>query len=991
MSNRRAPPVPDGGTASGRNDSRSDLGRGVLAIAGLSSLAFAQPIYDLLRRSPEFFAIRELAVTHVAALTVFLAIAPTLVLSVPATAAKLLRPTWLRPVVATTVGLLAGVIGLQAASALPPLGAVLLAAFVAGGAAIAYGSSNAARSLALLLSTAAVVSPAVLLADRDVRRSMGASSVLVAAEDTGSRTPIVLAIFDEWPLTSILDAEGAIDRLRFPNLARFADRATWHANATAVSNMTHHAVPAMLTGLPPEKGRLPIAADHPVNLFTLLAPSHDLFVHEPITSLCPLGLNLLEGPPVPFSHRFALLIEDLGVVWLATTLPASWTGSLPSVTQTWSGFNLSESPSAQEPQPDRQLAREQPHRRNANRVADFRRFVEAIRSPGDRPGLYFTHTLLPHAPDEYLPSGRRYRRGGIGGLEDGVWTEIPGLVQRHRKAHLLQVQFMDRLIGELMAKLEALDLFDRSVIAITADHGASFQPGRPHRLPDPTDPTGGQVLDLLAVPLIVKAPFQERGEISYDPVSLSELTPRLLDLAGADARTAAFRPAEAVAPLLLGEGAADLTIPADRDGWKQARLTEQSALLGKANDPNGIGALPELHGLPVSDLPLRDGPTRIRLLDADAWDDVDLEAETLPAVALAAFTEGEAPRDTPVVVALNGIVADSVHPYLDARGRERVAALLPEELFRAGRNEVELFLASRSRGHLELERLQPPPTFVFEEDPLYRFETLRNEQGLIRELLRHSIGDPAREPDQLRVVPHRPKLRGYLVATVAEHGAEGDARQHFEVRGWTLDRASGGQRKTVVVVVGGRDATTFSGPGSTDSGFSLRTAADRERIEREGIVAFTVGSPDIATRLRFAYLALERGSGAEEIMPISDGRRLEVVAAGDRLVGAVDTVEAVDRTTRIRGWAADLDRGEGARQIVVYRDGKLLVNLGHPNRKRPEIAEQLDDPDLLRTGFLGVVPGAPLPSDFAGRHRVFAVLTRGVAVELPVRPSPTDR
>lgn len=991
MRSRGELPVPDSGNSSRRIASRPDLARGVLAIAGLSSLAFAQPVYDLLRRSPEFFAIRELAPSHVAALTVLLAVGPTLALSAPATAAWLLRPTWLRPAIATTAGLLAGVISLQAARGLPPLGAVLLAASVAAGATAAYACSRAARSFALLLSVAVVACPAMLLVDRSVRRSIGASLPVITVEDTGARTPVVLAIFDEWPLISILDAEGAIDGVRFPNLARFAARATWHPNATAVSNMTNHAVPAMLTGLPPERDRLPIAADHPLNLFTLLAPSHDLFVMEPITSLCPPGLNLLEGPSVPFSHRFGLLVEDLGTVWLAATLPAPWTRVLPAMTQTWSGFNRSESRGALEPEADLQLARDQPHRRNANRVSDFRRFVEAIKPLGERPGLYFTHTLLPHAPAEYLPSGRKYRRGGIGGLQDGVWTATPELVRRHQKEHLLQVQFMDRLIGELIAQLEALDLFDRSVVAIAADHGASFLPGRPHRVPDPTDPTGGQVLDLVAVPLIIKAPFQERGEIDYDPVSLVELTPRLLELAGADDRTEALRTAVSAAPLLFGDGAADVEIPADRDGWRQARLAEQTALLGEANDPAAIGALPALHGLPVAALPLRNGETRIRLIGADAWDDVDLNATTLPAVVLAAFTEGEAPPDAPVVVALNGIVADSVHAYPDARGRERVAALLPETLFREGRNEVELFLASRRRGTLELERLQPPPTFVFEEDSRYRFEPLRNENGLIRGLLRFQVGDPAQEPDRLRVVPHRPELRGYLVATVSDNGPEGAPVQHIEVRGWTLDQTNAGQRKTVVVVVGGRVATTFSGPGSTDSGFSLRAEADREQIEREGIVVFTVGSTDIATRLRFAYLPLEHVGSGNEIMPISDGRRLDVLAAGDRLPGAVESVEAIGRTTRIRGWAVDLDREETPRQIVVYRDGEFLVNLGYTSRERPDIAEQLDEPDLLRTGFIGEVPGAPLPSDFARRHRVFAVLARGAAVELPMQPTPTDR
>lgn len=986
MTDRSVSQAPDSGAADGRIDPRTELGRGVLAVAGLSSLAVAQPIYDVLRHAPEFFAIRGLSMSHVVALVVLLAVGPTLALAAPAVAAWLLRPTWIRPALATPLGLLVGLVGLQAGRGLPPPGAAVLATVVAAGAIFAYVRSPAARSLALLLSGAVVVSPAILILDSDVRRGLSGRFPTVSIEDTGARAPVVLAIFDEWPLISTLDAEGTIDRQRFPNLARLADRATWYPNVTAASNMTNHAVPAMLTGSPPERDRLPTAADHPINLFTLLAPSHDLFVMEPITSLCPLDLNLLEEPPASFHRVLGPLVADLSTVWFTVTLPKRWTEALPPITRTWSGFNRRGSPTASVTEADRELARMQPHRRNANRVNDFRRFVDAIRPAGERPGLYFTHTLLPHAPDEYLPSGRSYRSGRIDGLNDGIWTASPWLVQHHRKRHLLQVQFVDRLIGELIAKLEALDLFDRSVIAIASDHGASFLPGKPHRLPDPTDLTGGQILDLVAVPLIIKAPFQERAEVDRDPFSLVDLAPRLLDLAGGDSRTAFPRPRAATAPLFFGEAGSDVELPADRAGWLGARLVEQTALLGSANDPTDIGTVPELHGRPVSALPRRDGRTRVRLLNPEAWHDVDPTAPTLPAVVEAVFTEGQAPLDTPVVVALNGIIADSVRPYRDARGRDRVASLLPEKLFRAGRNEVELFLTASRQGNLELERLQPPPTFAFEVDARHRFEVLRNENGLIRDLLRHSIRDPDHTPGKLRVLANSPELRGHLVATVPQLGSANGDVQHFELRGWTLDAANTGQHKVVVVVVGGRAVTSFSGPGAQDSGFILRLAADRELVEREGVVAFTVGHREKATRLRFNYGAIERGPAGTEVMPISDGRRLAVLPTGDKLAGGVDRVRPADRTTRIHGWAADIDRGEAPRQIVIYRDGRFLANLGRPNRERPDVAERFDRPGLLRTGFSGAVPGAPLPSDFSKRHRVFAILARGAAVELPLQP-----
>ena len=75
------------------------------------------------------------------------------------------------------------------------------------------------------------------------------------------------------------------------------------------------------------------------------------------------------------------------------------------------------------------------------------------------------------------------------------------------------------------------------------------------------------------------------------------------------------------------------------------------------------------------------------------------------------------------------------------------------------------------------------------------------------------------------------------------------------------------------------------------------------------------------------------------------------------------------------------------RQIVIYREGKFLKNLG-ANRDRPDVVAHHDDPRLLRTGFRGVVSGAPEPETLAERHRVFALMLSGSAVELPIRAAP---
>ncbi len=976
-----------GGSKSRNIRRRTGLGRGVLAIAGLSSLALAQPTYDLLRRMPEFFVIRILSMGDLLVLAALLAIVPTLLLSAPAAAAQVLRPAWVRPAVAAPAGLLTGVIALQAARGLPAVPATTLAVLACAGVAWAYVRSPAVRFFGLLLSGATILVPTILVVDGDVRRVVDNSRQPVAIDGAGARAPIVLAVFDEWSVISILDSEGRIDRDRFPNLARFADRATWYPNATAASNMTTHAVPAMLTGLMPERGQLPITADHPVNLFTLLGASHDVFAMETSTALCPPDLNLLQGQRPSFPQRFGLLIADLSVVWLRLTLPKTWAERLPPVTEAWSGFNWGGSGAMTSAASD-QLERAKSHARGAERVTDYRRFLDSIGPPPQRPPLYFVHTLLPHAPWQHLPSGRQYPLTRFRGLDEGNWTTDRWAVRHHWKRYLLQVEFMDRLIGELMTRLESMDLFDQSLIAITADHGLSFQPGRSRRLPDPTDASGNQVLDLVAVPLIIKAPFQDRAQIDDSPVSLVDLTPRILELAGADVWTAPRRTTSNAEPLLFGRHADEIEIPADRTPWRRARLAEQRELLGESNDAMAIGTVPELHGRPLSELPLRGGNMRVLLDSADQWNDVDVEATMLPALVEAAFVDPDSPADRSVVVALNGIVADSVRPQRRPSGKSGLTAVLPETLFRPGSNQIELFLVSDRGDRLELERLQPPQAFDYRADPEYLYEVHRDSAGRIKELRRRPASEPTLASETFPVRPNSRQLRGHLEATVPQRSAAMGRRRHFQLGGWGFDPANPGQPNTVVTMVGGTDVRAFTGPALKYDSFSLRLEVDQQLVEREGIIAFAVGHRGVATRLRFSYDELERERDGREVMPISDGRRLVVQPTGNGFDGAVDLVVAVGKSTQVHGWAADLERGEPPRQIVVYRDGKFLTTLGRSNRERPDVAKHFDDPRLLRTGFRGEVLDGPLPSVFAQRHRVFAVMQRGVAVELRVLSPP---
>lgn len=988
------PSPSDAASHSGQGESRQGLVAGILSIAGLSSLALAQPVYDLLRQAPEFFAIRNLYMGDLLALVVLIAVAPTLALSVPAIAARFLRPSWTRPAIAVPVGLLSGTIGLQAVRGLPAAAAVAMA--LAAGTIVvwAYVRFRGVRSFALLLFAAAVLVPALLVLDGRVRRSASGPSQAIPADlvDTGARASIVLIIFDEWSLVSILDADGAIDRQRLPNLARLADQAIWYPNATAAADVSELAIPAMLTGQPAEQGRLPTLAEQPINLFTLLAPSHDLYAIEPITSLCPPALNLVAGERAPWRERLSLLISDLTIVWLNQTLPAVWTQQLPEITQTWSGFGQVQASAPAEPAADRPVQRALRHLREADRAAEFRRFGDSIKPTGQRPGFYFLHSLLPHLPWEYLPSGHTYRvtRNRVHGLQRELWTTESWPVRHHQKRYLLQVQFVDRLIGELIEKLEALDLFDRSLIALTADHGVAFEPGKSRRLLDVNDPTGKQPLDLAAVPLIIKAPFQSEATIDETSVSLVELAPRLLELAGADPSAVLKRPNPGGLPL-IGKYAANVELPNDREPWRRERLAEQAALLGRTNDPLAIGAVPSLHGLRISELRRRDSEIGIRLQAPERWDDVDPERGRLPALVQGILVGPESLLERAAAVALNGVIATTVRPHQTSGGDIRFTALLPEHLLRPGLNHIDVFLISERGDPAELEHVQGAPGFVYE---ISWGAPGGRDDALVRRS-RSSIDAAA-----VRIPVERRRADGVIGYL------EGAHRASAAIHGWAADLADPGSTLEIVAFLHGSQFWA----GSTDveresvaerygrehlySGFTRkgRTVDELDpeavsetmaTIRREGFVVYAVSPQGTATRLHFFYAPLEEENGTE-ILPVSDGRRLPVLQTGEGFEGAVDLVVKSGRRTLIEGWAANLNQSLRPRQIVLYRDGQFQAALG-VNRERPDVVQHHDDPGLLRTGFRGAVPGVPEPASFAEDYRVFALMLSGVAVELPIR------
>src|SRR5690606_39442974 len=106
--------------------------------------------------------------------------------------------------------------------------------------------------------------------------------------EVGSSTPVVLIVFDEFPLSTILDESGRINGDRYPNFHTLARQSTWYPHATTVHHHSRVAVTAILTGVLPEPTVVLTLENHPRNLFTLLQYSYRIQSHEILYNFCPV-------------------------------------------------------------------------------------------------------------------------------------------------------------------------------------------------------------------------------------------------------------------------------------------------------------------------------------------------------------------------------------------------------------------------------------------------------------------------------------------------------------------------------------------------------------------------------------------------------------------------------------------------------------------------------------------------------------------------------
>ncbi len=662
------------------------------AAAALFTLAISQPLLDLLGRYPEFFIAQGARWAHVVAYGLVLAVVLPIAVALGLVALWLLHRTSAAIVTGVVAGVLVALVVIQLLDGVGAPTLVALAGGLVAGPGLVLAASRSAGLRTLLPWGWAVplVALGLFLLVSPVSQLRGSAEAQATEIAVGDPRPVFLFIFDEFPVSSIVTPDGVIDERIAPNLARMvAEEATWYRDAASVHQHTTESVPAILSGMMPREGALPTAEDHPQNIFALLEGSLAISAEEAVTQLCTSSACDSEGGSSA-GLDVGRLAKDSLLVLAHRLTPGALDERLPPLGDAWAGFGETS------PAPAESEASDDPGTR-------LEAFIDRL-GDGPHEQLHVLHVLLPHSPWRRLPDGRIYAhdRPAPGRVEapHKYWGDNGWLVRQAYQRHLLQVGYVDTMVGRAIERLKEVGLYDDALFVITADHGLAFSEGLPvrHAMPE-TAPK------LAAIPLIVKYPGQSAGRVETYPVQTIDVVPTILDVLQVEG-----------APALDGRSLRDETprvarqlhrqddepLPADQIWDRVLEEARHRAQLFGTDGPliDRIVDHSELVGAEVSELTVEEAPAEATasVADGEAYDAVTADSDPFPGLLRArvpASVAGDAVSH--VAVAVNGRVVAVAETYASAEGRADVHAVILPELVGEGPSGLELMVIRDGR------------------------------------------------------------------------------------------------------------------------------------------------------------------------------------------------------------------------------------------------------------------------------------------------------
>ncbi len=689
--------------------------RRFLELFAFSGLAVAQPVLDSFGNAPEHFVFRGASSTDIVLFALVVALGPPAALFLATQLVRTLSGRVGQVAHVSVLAILGGFAGVQLGWRVFDLKSVPLAMVGLAIAALVTALYFRTQSFAVwarYLAVLPVVAVASFLVASPVSDLVGSGSADVGTVAFDETPPIVVLMFDELPTATLMDTDGTIDAQLFPNFARLGEVATWYRNNSTNSNNTILALPAFLTGRVPEKPGATLA-NYPENLFTMLGGTYRIRADEAPIQLCPDALCESVSTAGGGLER---LLQDARRLWRAQVSLADPGGTVFDLLEETVSVAPVEGASDDTSSEEFAEAFREADRLMTTSPARLASFLDAIR-PSDVPTLNYLHLQIPHGPFRFYPNGVEYVRpdaihDSFTRYSERLESEAPARVDRQR--HILQTQYADALLGQLLDRLEDQALLDESVLVVAADHGIGFEPLQTPRLSseEPLPPTG--VDDVFWSPLFMKAAGQDIGELSDVPTQLFDVLPTLagwlgadpgwefdgrpVDSLAADAQRTLCRPLGAETEAGLDDvGSATIGCAKVDDGDVLSELLDSAVGLFLPDDDSELrvyraGRFGGLVGQSTADVEMGDpASVELNVTGSEGFADVRVQG---PLTGMLSGAIAPAADEIVVAIALNGTVAGIAETFSRDGQSGLLEAMLPHSLYVAGSNRLEAFIVA---------------------------------------------------------------------------------------------------------------------------------------------------------------------------------------------------------------------------------------------------------------------------------------------------------
>lgn len=667
-------------------------------LTALAGLAFAQPLLDVFGKSPDVFIASSLSATSILVFAVGLVLIPPLILwmvtALFAIGGKALEAQAHRVAMCLLVG--AFVAQAVAATFVTPATVALALA-----AAVGFGFLVARFSATRLWVRFLAIAPAGFLvlfifASGATPLIIESSADSAAVTTSATNHSVVMLVFDELPLESLLDGKGRINAIDFPNFATLQRESSWYRNTSSVAGWTNYAVPAIVAGQV-NAGKNPSNND---NLFNLLGSTHDLYAREPITRYCPPSKCKTESAGSGSLGSFADQAVRTWITRIAEPSPSA-TGSAP----------------VDDAEPTDQVdleAFDDAVLAGKHHESEYlESFAQQLTGSESRPQFAFAHIVVPHRPWDLTPSGRRFEEHRPPETNGDTWATGAG-TDEHRLAHMLSLQYADKLLGTVIDRLKETGGWDDTILVVTADHGMSFTNGDKMRQGTTTNQA-----DVLWVPLFIRAPELPEGLVSDRPTLSVDIVPTIIDILGI---TSAYpmdglsvrdkteredlRP---VYPPTWNKIPSGSKTPLPIDGKSNFAKALKGAPLGQGSDDLRIyrfGPDANLVGTPEPDDAPIDPGASVKITSGTSTIDFDPDSGRIDAQVVGEVTGLRASGKPPqrLAVGLNGTIVRAV-----GFSGPSFWFTIPEGRLQPGPNELHFYLIDGPEGRGTLTRVEVSP------------------------------------------------------------------------------------------------------------------------------------------------------------------------------------------------------------------------------------------------------------------------------------------